>query len=153
MELVQERDEDVRMAKLMNIQARTEAEEKQKGQRGDIEDGDIFGKEKSLKVRTENEKKLLALKTVSKAAGSKQSDLLKKKGFGLVVTRKKLIAPEFSSSGMIKSPDQAASSPSTLFATTPDKSSSSSSSTIVTPSNSLSLLGCEYGDSDDSENN
>ena len=153
LELLQERDEDVRMARLMNIQARTEAEEKQKGQRGDIEDGDIFGKEQSLKVRTESEKKLLALKTVSKAARSKQSDLLKKKGFGLVVTRKKLIAPELSSSGMIKSPDQATSSPPTLVATTPDYSSSTSLSAIVTPSNSLSLLGCEYGDSEDTETN
>merc|ERR1719186_1260382 len=87
MELVEEADEDVRMARLMNIQVRTEAEEKQKDQRGDIEEGDIFGREQSREVTTSSERKLFAVKTVSKAARSKQSDLLKRKGFGLVVSR------------------------------------------------------------------
>merc|ERR1719186_147440 len=87
LELVEEADEDVRMARLMNIQARTEAEEKQKDQRGDIEEGDIFGRKQSREVTTSSERKLFAVKTVSKAARSKQSDLLKRKGFGLVVSR------------------------------------------------------------------
>ena len=81
LDLVEERDEDKRMAQLMNIQARTEAEEKQKDQRGDIEDGDIFsGKQaKEKSTPSSSERKLFAVKTVSKAARSKQSDLLKKK--------------------------------------------------------------------------
>merc|ERR1719516_357526 len=89
LDLVEEREEDVRMAKLMNIQARTEAEEKQKDQRGDIEDEDIFAAKlcKDVSKLSNSERRLFAVKTVSKAARSKQSDLLKKKGFGLVVSK------------------------------------------------------------------
>merc|ERR1739842_171889 len=87
---------DVRMARLMNIQARTEAEEKQKNQRGDIEDEDIFkgNQSKEMAKLSNSEGKLFAVKTVGKAARSKQSDLLKKKGFGLVVSKIKEKQPD-----------------------------------------------------------
>ena len=188
LDLVEEADEDVRMARLMNIQARTEAEEKQKDQRGDIEEGDIFGREQSREVTTSSERKLFAVKTVSKAARSKQSDLLKRKGFGLVVSRSRgketngdsLEMDTVTNKGtsvhtggqqmgiharniaVASSPTTVVTFPSlsssTAVAASPPLSSSSSNATIISPavlsSNSLSLLSCEYGDSEeeDSEN-
>ena len=47
LELVQEEEEDVRLARLLNIQAKSGADEKKAEERGDIEHGNIFdGKEK-----------------------------------------------------------------------------------------------------------
>ena len=153
LDLVEERDEDKRMAQLMNIQARTEAEEKQKDQRGDIEDGDIFSgkqsKEKSNPSR--NERKLFALKTVSKAARSKQSDLLKKKGFGLIVTKGKEKNVNLTDIVSVTSKIVDNSTATNADELSPQSSVLSPSSSAPTSSNSLSLLGCEYGDSDEDE--
>jgi len=164
LDLVEEREEDVRLAKLMNIQARTEAEENQKGQRGDIEDEDIFvGKQsKDTNTLSKSERKLFAVKTVSKAARSKQSDLLKKKGFGLVVSKVKDKQIDTAQVISTKVTDTEARptlqtdlvsslSVEASTATSPSVKTSLSASPSVPGSSSLSLLGCEYGDTDSDE--
>ena len=160
LDLVEEREEDVRMARLMNIQARTEAEEKQKNQRGDIEDEDIFvGKQsKEVSQLSNSERKLFAVKTVSKAARSKQSDLLKKKGFGIVVSKIKEkqtdaldnaeVKTKFLDTRSIDTQNQSSCSEESTFQKEPVTIASSPSRT----NNSLSLLGCEYGNSDSDSN-
>eukprot|EP00092_Neocalanus_flemingeri_P042773 GFUD01046909.1.p1 GENE.GFUD01046909.1~~GFUD01046909.1.p1 ORF type:complete len:319 (+),score=139.17 GFUD01046909.1:88-957(+) len=166
LDLVDEREEDVRMAMLMNIQARTEAEEKQKDQRGDIEEGDIFGSKQLRKMSSSSERKLFAVKTVSKAARSKQSDLLKKKGFGLVVSRVKernmdsldtetSKVTSVSTGGQQKVTNTGIThSRSSTIASSPTSSTTVVSPPAVSSSNSLSLLSCEYSDTEeeDSEN-
>ena len=160
LDLVEEREEDVRMARLMNIQARTEAEEKQKNQRGDIEDEDIFVGKQSKEVTqlSKSERKLFAVKTVSKAARSKQSDLLKKKGFGIVVSKIKEkqtdaldnaeVKTKFLDTRSIDTQIQSSCTEESTFQKEPVTIASSPSRT----NNSLSLLGCEYGNSDSDSN-
>ena len=93
MELVEEREEDVRMARLLNVQAKTDADERRTEERGDISDGNIFQKKNSSTVVKDGggvgDKKSFALKTLGKATKSKQSQLLKSKGFGLVLSKAK----------------------------------------------------------------
>jgi len=155
LDLVEERDEDIRVARLLNIQSRTEAEEKQKDQREVIGDGDIFGsKQESESTLTSSEKKVLALKTVGKAARSKHVDLLKKKGFGLLVkTSKEKNAESKASVGSSELPNlpTAADVVKCPLSSPSSKSLKLCTSTVSpSPINSLSLLGCEYGDCDDS---
>ena len=64
--------------------------------RGDITGGNIFaaaaGKSsasKDSKDSSKSDKKLHALKTIGKATKSKQSELLNKKGFGLIISKVK----------------------------------------------------------------
>ena len=58
--------------------------------RGDISTADIFAKSSNPQNKdSKADKKLHALKTIGKATKSKQSDLLQKKGFGLVVSKVK----------------------------------------------------------------
>merc|ERR1712034_61083 len=118
----------------------TEAEDKQKDQRGDIEDRDIFGgkQPKDTNHGSSSERKLFAVKTVSKAARSKQSDLLKKKGFGLVVSKIREKNKDILDTATVTSKDASSSASATV---------SPSSAVSPGPTNSLSLLGCEYGDS------
>ena len=90
LDLVEEREEDVRMARLLNVQAKTDADERRTEERGDISNGNIFAKKMSntpSEKETSGDKKLFALKTLGKASKSKQSELLKSKGFGLVVSK------------------------------------------------------------------
>ena len=93
MELVEEREEDVRMARLLNVQAKTDADERRTEERGDISDGNIFQKKNSSTVVKDGggagDKKSFALKTLGKATKSKQSQLLKSKGFGVVLSKAK----------------------------------------------------------------
>merc|ERR1719300_1106545 len=90
MDLVEEEDEDVRMARLLNVQSKTDADQKRDESRGDISTADIFAKSSNPQNKdSKTDKKLHALKTIGKATKSKQSDLLQKKGFGLVVSKVK----------------------------------------------------------------
>jgi len=90
MDLVEEEDEDVRMARLLNVQSKTDADQKRDESRGDISTADIFAKSSYPQNKdSKADKKLHALKTIGKATKSKQSDLLQKKGFGLVVSKVK----------------------------------------------------------------
>merc|ERR1719397_1454156 len=135
LELVQEEEEDVRLARLLNIQAKSGADEKKAEERGDIEHGNIFdGKEKvPEETKEKSDKKSLALKTINKAAsrGSKQSDLLKKKGFGLVVTKMRDKVHDALDSDCVKT------------ISNPTESSSHPCN------NSLSLLSGQYSDSEE----
>merc|ERR1719480_368505 len=57
---------------------------------GDIKNSDIFAKgQGATEKEAKSNKKLLALKTIGKATKGKQSELLSKKGFGLVVSKVK----------------------------------------------------------------
>merc|ERR1712048_916666 len=68
------------------------------GERGDMSNGNIFQKKNSTVDKegggTGGDKKLFALKTLGKATKSKQSQLLKSKGFGLVLSKAKGRNPE-----------------------------------------------------------
>merc|ERR1712083_226296 len=160
-DLVEEREDDVRMARLMNIQARTEAEEKQKNQRGDIEDEDIFkgNQSKDAAKLSKSEGKLFAVKTVGKAARSKQSDLLKKKGFGLVVSKIKEKQTDAMDNVEVKTkvPVKSTDTDTHNQGSTCEKSPLQNDLVTIPPSrlktsNSLSLLGCEYAYSDSDSN-
>ena len=79
----------------MNGLSKTDADQRRQEEVGDIKNNDIFAKGKGA-IGTEKEaksnradKKLLALKTIGKATKGKQSELLSKKGFGLVVSKVK----------------------------------------------------------------
>jgi len=83
-DIVAERETDIRMARLLSLQAHCDAEDRQTSARDGIEDKDIFSP--SNHKIAEN-KKELALHTLQKAAGSKQSQMLKSKGFGVIVKK------------------------------------------------------------------
>merc|ERR1719323_931400 len=157
LELVEEEDEDVRMARLLNVQSKTDADTRLKEDRGDISTADIFASKKTGDADTgkDSDKKLHALKTIGKATKSKQSDLLNKKGFGLVVSRVKESQntepiSNISKPAQVKespSTSHTASSPSTT--TTTCSSSAASSSSATSPNNSLSMLFSQYDNSSD----
>lgn len=92
LDLVPEEDEDVRMARLLNGLSKTDADQRRQEEVGDIKNNDIFAKgaaaEKDAKSNRAD-KKLLALKTIGKATKGKQSEILSRKGFGLVVAKVK----------------------------------------------------------------
>merc|ERR1719192_18020 len=161
LELVAEEDEDVRMARLLNVQAKTDADVRRQEDRGDITGGNIFaaaaGKSsvsKESKDSSKSDKKLHALKTIGKATKSKQSELLNKKGFGLIINKVKEKNTDILDS-IAHTPSSKASSSSSVVSTP------SSSSTAETPTptpvptsptnNSLSMLFSQYDNSDDSE--
>ena len=91
--MVPEEQEDVRMARLLNGLSKTDADQRRQEEVGDIKNKDIFAREKdaaeSEARSNRTDKKLLALKTIGKATTGKQSELLNRKGFGLVVSRVK----------------------------------------------------------------
>ena len=178
LELVEEEDEDVRMARLLNVQSKTDADTRLKEDRGDISTADIFASKKTGDADTgkDSDKKLHALKTIGKATKSKQSDLLNKKGFGLVVSKVKeskntdpisnISKPaqikESSTSHTASSPSSSSSSSTSSVTTTSTSSSSSSTSVTTTstsssassssatsPNNSLSMLFSQYDNSSD----
>ena len=93
LDLVPEEQEDVRMARLLNGLSKTDADQRRQEEVGDIKNKDIFarGKDAAESEARSNrtDKKLLALKTIGKATKGKQSELLNRKGFGLVVSKVK----------------------------------------------------------------
>ena len=81
------------MARLLNGLSKTDADQRRQEEVGDIKNKDIFAKGKdaaeSEARSNRTDKKLLALKTIGKATKGKQSELLNRKGFGLVVSKVK----------------------------------------------------------------
>ena len=77
----------------MNGLSKTDADQRRQEEVGDIKNNDIFAKGKGATEKeaksNRGDKKLLALKTIGKATKGKQSELLSKKGFGLVVSKVK----------------------------------------------------------------
>ena len=92
MKLVEEREENVRMARLLNVQAKTNAHERRTKERVGITNENIFSRKTASQPshrETSGDKKLIAVRTLGKASKTKQSDLLKSKGFRLVVGKAK----------------------------------------------------------------
>jgi len=153
LELVEEREEDVRMARLLNVQAKTEADERRTEERGDISNGNIFQKKISTVDKDGGgggggDKKLFALKTLGKATKSKQSQLLKSKGFGLVLSKAKGRNPQLptniaqvTSASKSKKDDE---NLGTLKASPPEGKQEPCN-------NSLSMLFSQYDNSSDEE--
>merc|ERR1719342_433908 len=174
MDLVEEEDEDVRMARLLNVQSKTDADQKRDESRGDISTAEIFAKTSNSQNKdSKADKKLHALKTIGKATKSKQSDLLQKKGFGLVVSKVKANLKDgktlknsesLKNIAEISSPVTKISSSSNLPQTTsssclevPEKSknimptSPSKNDSNTSGTNSLSMLFSQYDDSSGDE--
>ena len=83
LDIVAERETDIKMARLLSLQAHCDAEDLQNSARDVIEDRDIFARV----AKAANTKKELALITLQKAAGSRHKEMVKKKGFGVLVKK------------------------------------------------------------------
>merc|ERR1719450_222001 len=169
LDLVTEEDEDVRMARLLNVQSKTDADKRKSDDRGDISTGDIFASKNNTDERESKPlKKLHALKTIGKATKSKQSDLLLKKGFGIIVSSsnsKEKLSEALNKIATVKDtktvPTPTSNTTSTSTTTSipssptspPETSTSSSTSSAETANNSLSMLFSQYNNSseDDSD--
>ena len=155
LDLVEEREEDVRMARLLNVQAKTGADERRTEERGDISNGNIFQKKNSTAEKDGGgDKKLFALKTLGKATKSKQSQLLKSKGFGLVLSKAKERNPDLPTNiAQVKSTSKSKKDDENL-ATSNVSPTEGTEPAIKQQScnNSLSMLFSQYDNSsDDSE--
>merc|ERR1719458_567959 len=139
---VAERETDIKMARLLSLQAHVDAEDVQSTLRDSIEDRDIFAKS----GKSAANKKEVALHILQKAASSKQKMMVKEKGFGVLV--KKLQKKE--SADQVLEQCKLVSPASISSVSSPSKSSSISSvsspppHTSVASPPSLSLLG-DYG--------
>ena len=151
MDLVEEREEDVRMAHLLNVQSKTNADERRTEERVDITNGSIFSRKTTSNPsqrETNGDKKLIALKTLGKASKSKQSDLLKSKGFGLVVGKAKERSSEIFSNLV----QEKSTSSSSIDISESQNTSVENYSIIKESSNSLSMLFSQNDNcSDDNE--
>merc|ERR1719319_481683 len=88
MDLVEEREEDVRMAQLLTIQASQSSEERQQDARDHIEESSIFQRKNKNKGRISVGGKQQSLDALRKIVKKKQNNLVKGKGFGIIVKRK-----------------------------------------------------------------
>ena len=140
-DIVAERETDIKMARLLSLQAHVDAEDVQTSLRDSIEDRDIFAKG----VKSASNKKELALHTLQKAASSKHKMMVKEKGFGVLVKKlqKKESADQILEQCKLVSP--ASSSSSSISSVSSPISSPPPHSSIAAPP-SLSLLG-DYGSS------
>jgi len=82
-DILAEREQDIKMARLLSLQAHVAAEEAQHCARDDIGDKDIFARE----TKAAATKKELALHTLKKAAGSRHKMMVKEKGFGVLLRK------------------------------------------------------------------
>ena len=147
-DIVAERETDIKMARLLSLQAHVDAEDVQSTLRDSIEDRDIFAKS----AKSAANKKEVALHILQKAASSKQKMMVKEKGFGVLV--KKLQKKE--SADQVLEQCKLVSPASISSVSSPSKSSSISSvsspisspppHTPIASPPSLSLLG-DYGSS------
>merc|ERR1719458_1710878 len=141
-DIVSERETDIKMARLLSLQAHVDAEDVQSTLRDSIEDRDIFAKS----GKSAANKKEVALHILQKAASSKQKMMVKEKGFGVLV--KKMQKRE--SADQVLEQCKLVSPASISSVSSPSKSSSISSvsspppHTSVASPPSLSLLG-DYG--------
>ena len=163
LDLVPEEDEDVRMARLLNGLSKTDADQRRQEEVGDIKNNDIFSKGAAVEKDAKSnraDKKLLALKTIGKATKGKQSEILSRKGFGLVVAKVKEKNKEIlsdiattSKTATIASEKNSAVSQATYST---DSSASEKPSVEHVPAektsnNSLSMLLSQYDASSDSD--
>merc|ERR1712025_931364 len=166
LDLVTEEEEDVRMARLLNVQSKTDADKKKSDERGDISTGDIFAaKNTTDEKESTSTKKLHALKTIGKATKSKQADLLLKKGFGIIVNNSNSKEKFIESLKKIATVTNTTTAPTSIISSStpshsitsspksPSESSTSlSTSTVESANNSLSKLFSQYdSNSDDSD--
>merc|ERR1719319_1177113 len=82
-DILAEREQDIKMARLLCLQAHVGAEEILECTRDSIGDKDIFARD----TKAAATKKELALHTLKKAAGSRQKMMVKEKGFGVVLRK------------------------------------------------------------------
>ena len=147
-DIVAERETDIKMARLLSLQAHVDAEDVQSTLRDSIEDRDIFAKS----GKSAANKKEVALHILQKAASSKQKMMVKEKGFGVLVKKMqkresadqvleqcKLVSPASISSVSSPSKSSSISSVSSPISSPPPH-------TMVASPPSLSLLG-DYGSS------
>ena len=165
LDLVPEEGEDVRMARLLNGLSKTDADQRRQEEVGDIKNNDIFAKGAAAEKDAKNkraDKKLLALKTIGKATKGKQSEILSRKGFGLVVAKVKEKNKEIlsviattSKPATIDSESKSTVSQATSSTTTDSSASEKPSLEHVpaekTSNNSLSMLLSQYDASSDSD--
>jgi len=142
-DIVAERETDIKMAKLLSLQAHCDAEDVQLSLRDGIEDRDIFAKG----GKTATNKKEVALHVLQKAASSKQKMMVKEKGFGVLVKKlqKKDSTDQLIQHCKLVSPASVSSTSSVSSATSPISSPPPANTSIASPP-SLSLLG-DYGSS------
>merc|ERR1711997_637023 len=128
-------------------------DERRSEERGDISNGNIFLKKNSTvdKDGGGGDKKLFALKTLGKATKSKQSQLLKSKGFGLVLSKAKERNPELPTSiAQVKSTSKPKKDDEN--ATTSNTSPPEVTEPVIKQqscNNSLSMLFSQYDNSSD----
>ena len=150
----------------MNGLSKTDADQRRQEEVGDIKNNDIFakgkgamGSEKEAKSHRAD-KKLLALKTIGKATKGKQSELLSKKGFGLVVSRVKEKSNDILKDiATTSKPSMSQSNSKSAQDSCPTPTETESSSSSEKPSdpaeksskNSLSMLFSQYDASSDSD--
>ena len=152
---MEERQEDVRMARLLNVQAKTDADERRTEERGDISNGNIFQRKNSTVDKDGGgggDKKSFALKTLGKATKSKQSQLLKSKGFGLVLSKAKERNSELPTNiAQVKSASKSKKDDENLATVSPGEGKDPAVKQSPC-NNSLSMLFSQYDNSsDDSE--
>lgn len=149
-DIVAERETDIRMARLLSLQAHCDAEDRQTTTRDSIEDRDIFN---STPSKVAVNKKELALHTLQKVAISKQANVLKKKGFGVLVKKLQKKDPNILDKCVAVPSPTSQSLPSSLSPMSPPESESSSLEPIEEGNklNSLSSLLGDYGSSSGSD--
>jgi len=145
LDIVAERETDIRMARLLSLQAHCDAESRQTSARDCIDDQDIF----ATTVKVAENKKSLALHTLQKAAGSKQSTILKQKGFGILVKKLHKKDPEslVQCCSLVSPPTSSMGSPPTSSLVSPPTSTTQSTQT-----QSLDLEPCDGIKSQNSQN-
>jgi len=134
-DILAEREQDIKMARLLSLQAHVGAEETLESTRDSIGDKDIFARE----TKAAATKKELALHTLKKAAGSRQKMMVKEKGFGVVLRKVARRESDALAECRIVSPAKRSLSTSSL--STPSLSSSAATS----PSNVSPNFPCGGG--------
>lgn len=158
MDLVEEREEDVRMAQLLTIQASQSSEERQQDTREHIEARSIFQKKEKNKGRISVGGKQQSLDALRKIVKKKQNNLVKGKGFGIVVKRKidktEIDKSDNTEVALVMEMDNSEGKrddneyQDTLEKETDHNLQHEDKNKIVTNSkNTLSLLSCDYGSS------
>merc|ERR1719187_1173610 len=151
MDLVEERDSDVRMLQLLSIQAGQSSEEQQKDAREEIASSSIFKVSSNSGVEKVGKSSVSAgkqrsLDTIRKIVKTKQGSLVKEMMFGVVVKK----GDRLKESAIETKVDAKTVENSQCDAPVKSVNSETLDSLEETPDsnrNSLSLLSCDYGDS------
>merc|ERR1719402_1300188 len=162
MDLVEERDSDVRMAQLLSIQAGQSSEERQKDAREEIASSSIFkvsSKSGVGKAGTSNVSggKQRSLDTIRKIVKTKQGSLVKEMMFGVVVKKGDRLKESAIETKVDAKTVENSQSDAPVKSVNSESVESLDETAVVdnieegtTPNsnrNSLSLLSCDYGDS------